>query len=599
MLRIPQSVQAEFSRPVIIFTIKGHKASEAVVKKLIEQQAQRSAESLYGDVSYAIFEDYAEADAAIHDKTASVALCDGSLQYSKRFTPLVASRQFDKPLCGAQWGYRLTPKVLAAANGVQGCANQIYADMVRNFNDNLSEGKFPWGLPRQGEDRPSAVKLPEYMAELVRRLNSGPDLARSIAAEKFALELPTDSKISWIRILPAALIADAGKLTAVMDAFSQFEVASSQLCAMDTDVQELLLAGVALPPDSPVRNCYLFPRAEQFSLRRPDLHLTSTGLFASENDEMPGGLPELFHLDNVYGTNQESWQEAIDWLTAEGPLVFVVSTDWSSVYIEDTSWFVKELVARGYDARMVTTAELDRFDIRPDGVYLDGDRVGTLWRQFPIFETEGKLAKLVVAAHKGIVRMIPEFAHWGNKSWFSIFRSREDFYREALDPATFAILDEILPDSCLVRSSADFPVSISTAAGRYEINSLKELKRLPADARNLFVLKVTGANDKAARMYGVFMGNNLSDEVWSEWIEERFRLDQPFLIQTRFHTAVLRVPVLNTKRGCPELFSSRIMIRPYMLNGRIVSASATVVPSYTERVHGMIDMALGPVVLEE
>ena len=223
-----------------------------------------------------------------------------------------------------------------------------------------------------------------------------------------------------------------------------------------------------------------------------------------------------------------------------------------------------------------------------------GERVGTIWRQFPIFETTDKLAELVVAAKEGLVRMLPEFAHFGNKAWFSIFRREEKFFREVLDAAAFKLLDEILPDSHLVTSEYSLPCQV---AGE-RIENLQELLELPEEIRDKLVLKISGANPLSSRSYGVLMGVGLSKATWRRWIGERVETGQPFIIQRRLESSVTRVPVQNVKTGCPEFFGCRILLRPWSVNGKLVSAAAFAVPSDTTRVHGRVDMAVLPVQFE-
>src|SRR3989338_9469755 len=99
--------------------------------------------------------------------------------------------------------------------------------------------------------------------------------------------------------------------------------------------------------------------------------------------------------------------------------------------------------------------------VRKNGVYLGESKVGTIWRQFPIFETTGVLEELVVAAQDGTVRMVPEFCSLGNKVWFSAYRRYRDFFSARIPACHRAILDELIPDSHLVCSSDSFPINIA------------------------------------------------------------------------------------------------------------------------------------------
>jgi len=149
-------------------------------------------------------------------------------------------------------------------------------------------------------------------------------------------------------------------------------------------------------------------------------------------------------------------------------------------------------------------------------------------------------------------------------------------------------LQELLPDSHLVRSAADFPGTV----GNVSVTSLAELRALPDEARNRLVLKICGANNLAARSYGVLMGHGLSAETWASWIDERLQTGTPFLVQARQSTAVLRIGVKHTGINAPELFNCRVLLRPWTVGGQLVSVSGCAVPSNTTRVHGRVDMAM-------
>jgi hypothetical protein len=93
------------------------------------------------------------------------------------------------------------------------------------------------------------------------------------------------------------------------------------------------------------------------------------------------------------------------------------------------------------------------------------------------------------------------------------------------------------------------------------------------------------------------MGHGLDLADWQEWILKH--LDRrPIIIQRRLETSVERVPVQNLSRNAAELFSCRILFRPWVIDRELVSVSGCAVPSNTLRVHGRVDMAMLPVNLE-
>jgi len=488
---------------------------------------------------------------------------------------------------GAQWGVKIHSRVHP-----EGCARQIRADFHRRFEGQLAKGHFPWGAPRKKEDPPVCVELPAHTDSIIQKLNTGPDLVASIADKEYALELPKGSRISWLRVAPDPITCDKLYLTGVVGALRRFEQVCNELLSCQEEVSSLLFAGVDVDPR--VAEIYLHPSTSCFSVGRPDLHYTGNGTFASEIDEMPGGFAELVHIDNVYGINQERWEHCFQWLMKEGLLLFVVSHEWSKCYIPEMEWLARFLQSKGYPAAILTTDQLQQLTVEGKHIIYRGERVGTVWRQFPIFETRGKLAELVECAHQGMVRMVPEFAHYGNKTWFSIFRRYSAFFRGRLEPETYGLLEQVLPDSHLILSAESFPCVV---AGK-EIESLRALRGLPQEMRDRLVLKICGANTLSARSYGVLMGYGISEADWRDWVDAKMAARQPFLVQQHIGTSIARVPVRHTGRKYSELFSCRILIRPWVVDGVIISASAIAVPANTFRVHGRVDMAVLPIVFE-
>ncbi len=598
MLKVTETLRGMYDVPRIYFTLAGNSHSEEVIRRLSQRLQDTSfLETLEGAAvpqELRILRDVSEVQALFESgisKESAVVLFDSAFT-QRRFT--FTSRQrggMPDWSCGAQWGVKIGNKCVIDS-GYRNCSEQVAAHFNRNFQKRLFRGEFPWGRPRKGESPPVNLNIPDTIEQIRTRLNQGPDLAASIADKECALELPRGSRISWIRIPHDPLQCDVHELGRAMSAFSAFERASSQLIRSDASVAEKLFAGVDVDPS--LREAYLYPNVEEFSVRRPDLHFTGDGVFASENDEMPGGFAELAYLDLVYGINQEQWKRCFDWLTSRGRLLFVVSHVWSKCYIPEIAWLTNHLRESGYDVGLLTTDQLDKLTVSAEDVYDEAGKIGTVWRQFPIFEATGKLIDLVKAAHSGRVRMVPEFAHFGNKTWFSIFRSHLEFFRKILDPQTFSVLDQILPDSQLVRSASDFPLRVDGV----HAHSVSELQELPAAKRDSLVMKLSGANTMTARSYGVLMGHGLNQATWRDWISERLNQNQPFIVQRRLETGIVQLPVFNTKLAAGEIFNCRVLLRPWMVGGEVVSVHSCAVPSNTLRVHGRVDMAVAPVRLE-
>jgi hypothetical protein len=592
IVKVGQALTEVFPVPALIFTRKGNPHSEQIIRELktrslglaclVVGEAEEGQESLDEAVAQLFERNYSPRRAVALYDSAGVARC---------FSPTTRAREstHGMPAWAARvpWGVAIGKRAAMSGSRISSCANQIAADFVRRFEQQLRQDAFPWGPPKGGELVPQTVKLPDHTEARLKVLDqTGPNFAQAIANTEHALELPAGQRISWLRVAPDPIQGNAAILGKICEAFGRFERASRRLIEDDQTVQAKLLAGVDIHPS--LYSCYLRPAAEEFSVRRPDLHLTKHGVFASEVDEMPGGFPDAYHLDMTYEVNQERWERCLQSLTGNGPLLFLVSNQWSECYIPEMEWFVETLRKQGYPVHLRTTDQLVDLEVRSNGVFLGGKRLGTIWRQFPLFETEGKLAEVVRAAQRGVVRLVPEFGPYGNKVLFSVFRERAGYYRRELSGEDFALLDQIMPDSRLVRSEGDFPLTVAGIT----VGSLEELRGLPVGLRDQLVLKVAGANTMAARSYGVLMGRGLTELRWREWIDDRLAEGQPFIVQRKLQTSVWNMPVYHTGHGDAEVFLCRVLLRPFFINGVLTTCTATAVPSYTERVHGMTGMCL-------
>lgn len=592
MLKI-NVVNGAFEVPRIIFTLRGNKNSEQIITLLQEEEQVGQ--------QYSIFEtdeDIRQYFEKSGSRTHAVVLYDRARE-DKFFTMRSVSRPDNSRVMpawtyGAQWGVEIH-----TSKRQRSCVYQLRSDFLKNFTDRLDTKQYPWGPTRKNEHVPKTVSLPTSTDATIKKLNEGPNIAHSIAHMEYALELPEGSRISWIRVAPEPIVCDNAYMQRVTNGLRQFEEAAQAILdnnqlsyATQSAIENRLLQGVDLN-DQELIKLYLHPNVRSFSVDRADLHYTGKGVFASEIDEMPGGFGELAHIDHAYGVNEDRWHACYKKLTEDGMLLFVVSSEWSSVYVTEISWLARHMRSLGYNARIITGESLECLvSYSGDAVFYEKERVGTIWRLFPIFETMGEFAKLVHAAHDGKVRMVPEFAHFGNKAWFAVFHEFGEIFRPYFDEETFDLLLEILPDSHFITDTQSFPFRISN----YEIQSLTELRTVTPAARDELVLKICGANKLASRSYGVLMGHGLSQTKWEQWIDNRIKNKEPFIVQQKVQTGIARMPVRNTKRNCAELFNCRILIRPWVIFGEIVSASCIAVPSDSLRIHGRVDMAVAPVV---
>ncbi len=188
--------------------------------------------------------------------------------------------------------------------------------------------------------------------------------------------------------------------------------------------------------------------------------------------------------------------------------------------------------------------------------------------------------------------MVPEFAHFGNKSWFALYREYRSFFLKQLGRETIELLDMLIPNTRLVVPGTTIN---ATLAGK-RIATWSDLVNLGEEHRHQLVLKITGANDKAARSYGVFMGQAQNQAAWKEWLEARRAAGEAFIVQERFETSLERIAVYNTAKRQAEPFACRVLLRPWVVGGRLVTSHSACTPHYTTIVHGMLPMAVQPMV---
>jgi hypothetical protein len=424
--------------------------------------------------------------------------------------------------------------------------------------------------------------------KLFHNLNQGPNL-RGVTHAKHDGNLPNKWKLSFGRIAPAPLIGDVTWFEDLaVTAFSDFERACGRLLgsAQSQRVQNLIGAGVAT--NERTRQMYL-AHDRPFSVRRLDIVVNEHGAAVCENDEMPGGLVHAYWLDRAYGVNQRRWNHALRWLTANGPLVFAVSAQWSAPYVQEITWFVQHLRQRGFDVHMVTSAQTSGLKVTWRGVFLNGKKIGTVWRLFPVFEAHGPFASLVKAASKGKVRLVPELASWGNKAWMGVFWEERSYFQRAMTPHTFSQLSQLVPYTRLVTSNSGFPSAIRDRGNLVRIDNFDALQAIPTRLRKQVVVKATGAHDRAARSFGVAIGTSSSGTRWAETLSQMLKLDAPLAVQEYRPPRRVDIPVWSVLSGRPVLenpFNGKLLIRPWAIGGELVSATGFLTVPDTTKLHG-------------
>jgi len=243
--------------------------------------------------------------------------------------------------------------------------------------------------------------------------------------------------------------------------------------------------------------------------------------------------------------------------------------DWSSVYETELGWLVSEAQKLGFPFRIATKSELSAIQVDQSGVRFRGEQIGRVRRLFAIWEPDEQpvLKELVFAAQKGLVQLDQPFGWFGNKALFALFYDYQAELSHLLGKETMDLLLESVPHTRFIENG-EYPRSFS------------EDKRA--------VMKIIGANDKAARSYGVTIFKGLSATKRVEWMLEH--LSTPLIRQECFDYDRVPLSALDTRTGTPFAFQKgRLMVRPWRTGNQLTAGLSMVGEEY--KVHGGVGTA--------
>ena len=431
--------------------------------------------------------------------------------------------------------------------------------------------------------------------ELLSNLNSayGPNF-KHIVHPSHAARLPTDWQLSFGRVSPTPLTGDTRFYQQLGYDFHAFESACARLAREAPEwTDSLLESGIATTNQYATHyRTWQTP----FSVRRLDVVLSEGyGPIVNENDEMPGGLVHAYWLDHCYQVNQQRWAQAINWLTAPSLLVFAVSSKWSAPYIAELQWFADHLQRFGFDVALITEQDMSRIGRRGHDICLDGRPIRTVWRQFPVFEAHEAFGPLVLAAAGGQIRMVPEFASWGNKAWFGAFWTAGSIVSSLMGYEQYRRLGEALPPSTILhpRSDNSFPAQLHQM--RWEGNpdvyeTFEALCSQQTKTIHGLVAKTAGAHNQAARSHGVVIGRSCSVRKWATELNNLAKYGAPIVLQRYAKPAALELPMVSVLDGgtiYEPAFKNRILVRPWYIGGQLVTATAFV-QEPSSKLHGKV-----------
>lgn len=337
---------------------------------------------------------------------------------------------------------------------------------------------------------------------------------------------------------------------------------------------------------------------------RPDLLLTDEGFALTELDSVPGGIGLTACLSRLYACGETM---AVDfWKTLSrgnaARNIVVAVADEAASYRPEFEWLAQTL--RRECAAKIAVCHPNELRITPDGVFFENTRADLVYRFFELFDLEHFYAAeaLMDAVEARQVEVFPPMRTFQEeKMSLALFwhPGLQDFWREALDEKSHAVLQKIIPKTWVLEPVPALPASAVLWAPK-PIRDWGELASVPLRERN-WVLKSSGFDENAWGARSVTVGNDASQKEWSDALaqalesgaQNRLYVLQEFKKPKRTELAVF------DESGAVKTMSGRMRICPYyFVRGHAetlhAGTLATLCPADKKIIHGMRSAALAP-----
>jgi hypothetical protein len=329
---------------------------------------------------------------------------------------------------------------------------------------------------------------------------------------------------------------------------------------------------------------------------RPDIILGDDGWKISELDSVPGGIGLTAWLNRTYGQlgfdvigGAEGMIEGFRAIFPAG--VIAVSTE-SQTYRPEMNWLAENLNAKHPDS-FWQVVQAEEWDF---------SRRESVYRFFELFDLPNLPSResLLAAARAGHLEITPPLKPFlEEKLSLALFWSRplQEFWRRELSERHWLALRRLIPRTWVLDPA---PIPHHAVIPELEIQDWNELKKFSQKQRD-FVLKISGFSEKSWGSRGVFVGTDLSHQIWSDRIDEALRSfpKNPYILQ-RFHKGKLyQQRFLNPATGEIETMRGRVRLCPYYFvvsehEVKLGGVLATIVPADKKIVHGMRDAVMIP-----
>jgi hypothetical protein len=362
------------------------------------------------------------------------------------------------------------------------------------------------------------------------------------------------------------------------------------------------------------------------SVIRPDILVTSGGFAITELDSVPGGMGQLDCLSAAYADAgfdivgggrgmRDGFADMVRGAAGnDGPVCAIVVSEESADYLPEMTYLASELRAAGFDARTVRPQDVE---FTEDGLYSEAasgrtpapkHRVDVLYRFFELFDVMNvpKAELIAYAAKKRRVIVTPPYKHYLEEKMLLALLHRgalRGFWESALGDDYALLARTITPTFILDDRPVPPHAEISGFRWRGSpIRDWRDMKDGTQKERRL-VIKPSGFSPLAWGSRGVKIGHDMSQECWSETIENALSSFHatPHVLQPFQDAAVVGIRYWDESRGMVDM-QSRVRLCPYyfVVNGeaRLGGVLATCVPHDKKLIHGMVDAVMAPCILE-
>jgi hypothetical protein len=335
---------------------------------------------------------------------------------------------------------------------------------------------------------------------------------------------------------------------------------------------------------------------------RPDLLITENGLAVTELDSVPGGIGLTAWLNQTYSDSHlrspnsqvlggaDGMTRGFGSIFGDATHVHVIVSDEAATYRPEMQWLAEQLGSR--------------FAVRDASytAFTEGDAAYRFFELFDLPNVANAKQVLDLAVEKKIRLTPPPKPMFEEKMLFALLwnRNLHGFWRQELGEGFLTKLKKLVPYTWVIDPS---PLPPHGAIPELNLTDWQQLKAMSQKEREL-ILKVSGFSEHAWGARGVFLGSDLSHEVWGKAVDDALQhFEQSPRVLQRFHKpALVETQWFDFEKNEVMPMKGRARLCPYFLvagdddaaRPQLGGVLATIVPADKKIVHGMTDAVMAP-----